>query len=65
MALVPPKAFAMDESEGPIQELAEAAIHDYLAHYNERCMPFVWTATADVILDKVSRFCERTSETRH
>ena len=43
----------------------EAAIHDYLAHYNEHCTPFVWTATADVILDKVSRFCERTSGTRH
>ena len=39
----------------------EAAIHDYLAHYNEHCTPFVWTATADVILDKVSRFCQRTS----
>jgi hypothetical protein len=25
----------------------------------------VWTATADAILDKVKRFCERTSETRH
>lgn len=43
----------------------EAAIHEYLAHYNEHCMPFVWTATADVILDKVSRFCQRTSGTRH
>ena len=32
----------------------EAAIDDYLAHYNEHCTPFVWTATADVILDKVS-----------
>lgn len=41
----------------------EAAIHEYLAHYNERCTPFVWTATADVILDKVSRFCERISGT--
>jgi transposase len=43
----------------------EAAIHEYLGHYNEHCTPFVWTATADVILDKVSRFCERTSGTRH
>jgi transposase len=43
----------------------ETAIHDYLAHYNEHCAPFVWTATADVILDKVSRFCQRTSGTRH
>jgi hypothetical protein len=43
----------------------ETAIHEYLAPDNEPCMPFVWTATADAILDKVSRFCERTSGTRH
>jgi transposase len=43
----------------------EAAIHEYLEHYNDHCVPFAWTATADVILDKVSRFCERTSGTRH
>ena len=36
-----------------------------LAHYNEHCKPFVWTATADAILEKVTRFCERTSETGH
>ena len=43
----------------------ETAIDAYLAHHNERCKPSVWTATADAILDKVHRFCERTSETRH
>ena len=43
----------------------EAAIEAYLEHYNDHCAPFAWTATADVILDKVSRFCERTSGTRH
>ena len=43
----------------------ETAIDEYLTHHNEHCKPFVWTATADVILDKVKRFCERTSETRH
>ena len=43
----------------------ETAIDSYLAHHNEKCRPFVWTATADAILDKVKRFCERTSETRH
>ena len=41
------------------------AIEQYLAHHNEHCKLFVWTATADAILDKVKRFCERTSETRH
>jgi transposase len=43
----------------------ETAIDGYLAHHNEHCKPFVWTATADAILDKVKRFCKRTSETRH
>jgi transposase len=43
----------------------EVAIADYLAHHNETCKPFVWTATADAILEKVKRFCERTSETGH
>ena len=43
----------------------EMAIDSYLTHHNERCKPFVWTATADAILDKVKRFFERTSETRH
>ena len=43
----------------------ETAIEEYLAHHNERCQPFVWTASADAILDKIKRFCERTFETRH
>lgn len=43
----------------------EAAIEHYLVDHNAHCKPFVWTATADVILEKVSRFCQRTSETRH
>jgi transposase len=43
----------------------EVAIDQYVANHNERCKPFVWTATADAILDKIKRFCERTPETRH
>ena len=43
----------------------EAAIEEYLTHHNTNPKPFVWTATADAIIDKVKRFCERTSETRH
>ena len=43
----------------------ETAIEHYLTHHNDHCKPFVWTATADAIVDKVKRFCERTSETRH
>jgi transposase len=43
----------------------ELAIEPYLVSHNERCKPFIWTASADAILDKIKRFCERTSETRH
>lgn len=45
-----------------VQEL-ETAIDHYLTHHNNHCKPFVWTATADAIIDKVKRFCQRTSET--
>lgn len=47
-----------------VREL-EQAIHDYLEHHNRHPKPFVWTATADGILGKVKRFCERTSVTQH
>jgi putative transposase len=36
----------------------EQAIADYLAHHNQDCKPFIWTADADLILGKVQRFCE-------
>ena len=43
----------------------ETAITSYLTHHNQHCKPFVWTATANAILDKVKRFCQRTSATGH
>ncbi len=48
---------------GPSVRALETAMMRYLVHYNEHCKPFVWTATADAILDKVKRLCERTSRT--
>jgi transposase len=48
----------------PVREL-EQAIHDYLEHHNRDPKPFVCTASANAILDKVKRFCERTCETQH
>ncbi|MHA6938015.1 IS630 family transposase, partial [Ralstonia pseudosolanacearum] len=36
-----------------------------VAHYNQNCKPFAWTATADSILSKLSRLCERISGTGH
>jgi transposase len=47
-----------------VREL-EMAIKRYLAVTNESPRPFVWSKTADEILDSVARFCKRTSETGH
>jgi len=43
----------------------EATIKEYIAIGNEDPKPFVWTKTADEILDSIKRFCMRTSETGH
>lgn len=40
----------------------ERAIRDYLRIYNDSPKPFVWTKTADAILDSVGRFCKRISD---
>lgn len=40
-------------------------IEEYIHHYNSQSHPFVWTATADSILQKIKRLCERISDTRH
>ena len=43
----------------------EEAIRDYLAHHNENPKPFVWTADADLILNRVKGVCERISNSGH
>lgn len=43
----------------------EKAIMEFLAAHNENPRPFVWTASADLILDKVKRVCERISNSGH
>ncbi|MFZ5876484.1 MAG: IS630 family transposase [Nitrospirota bacterium] len=40
-------------------------IDHFVSHYNQSCRPFVWTATADSILAKLRRLCERISGTAH
>ncbi|MFH1219034.1 MAG: IS630 family transposase, partial [Candidatus Eisenbacteria bacterium] len=37
----------------------------YIDNYNLHPRPFVWTATADSILHKLERLCQRISGTRH
>lgn len=40
-----------------------AKIEEFVAQYNRTSHPFAWTATADSILGKVRRLCQRISET--
>ncbi len=40
-------------------------IERYTAQWNANAHPFVWTATADSILAKIKRLCERISTTQH
>ena len=40
-------------------------IDSFVQHYNAGCAPFVWVATADSILEKLKRLCERISGTSH
>lgn len=47
-----------------VRELVQKIDH-FVAHYNQNCKPFAWTATADSILAKLSRLCERISGTGH
>ena len=46
-----------------VRELT-SAIREFIAAYNRDPKPFVWTATAQSIIDKVSR-CKATMETLH
>ena len=43
----------------------EAAITDYLTVHNENPKPFVWTKSADQILESLKSYCQTTSETGH
>jgi transposase len=41
------------------------AIQEYLTVNNDNPRPFVWTKTADEILESVARFCVRTTDSGH
>jgi transposase len=43
----------------------EQAIMDYLDHHNKDPKPFVWTKTADVILERIAGVCKRTFDSGH
>ena len=42
----------------------EQAIDDYLAVYNEDPKPFIWTKSADDILESLKDYCTRLSDSR-
>jgi hypothetical protein len=43
----------------------ERDIRSWLADWNDDPRPFVWTKTADEILDKVAAYCRRISDSGH
>jgi transposase len=43
----------------------EQAIMAYLDHHNNNPKPFAWSATADTILARIARVCERISDSGH
>lgn len=43
----------------------EKAIADYIAAHNANPKPFIWTASADLILGKVKAVCERINQSGH
>ena len=45
--------------------VSKDAIKNYIDVSNEDPKPFVWTKTADQILESIKRFCLRTSGTGH
>jgi transposase len=42
-----------------------AAIDNYIAEHNRQPKPFVWTASADLILGRVERLCKRIKNSLH
>jgi hypothetical protein len=40
-------------------------IEIFVQRYNRKCQPFVWTATADSILEKLERLSKAIAGTRH
>lgn len=42
-----------------------AAIDEFIARNNKNPKPFIWTATPELILDRVGRLCKRTNRSAH
>ncbi|MGZ4326242.1 MAG: IS630 family transposase, partial [Solirubrobacteraceae bacterium] len=42
-----------------------ADIRAWIDTWNDNPRPFIWTKTADEILDSIARYCQRINESRH
>ena len=42
-----------------------ADIRQWIETWNENPRPYVWTKTAEQILDSIKRYCQRINQTRH
>jgi len=62
-AIITDKAIRRDSFKS-VKELVKK-IEAFVQNYNTKSKPFVWTATADSILAKLQRLCERISGTEH
>ena len=51
-------------SFGSVKEMVHK-IEQVVEVYNESCKPFMWQATAESILEKIGRLCNRISGTKH
>jgi transposase len=52
------------ESHRSVREL-NADIRTWIENWNENPRPFVWTKTADEILESIARYCKRINDSRH
>jgi hypothetical protein len=43
----------------------ETAIRTYVDHHNAQPKPFIWTKSADDILDSIARYCRRINDSGH
>ena len=43
----------------------ETAIRAFLKHHNSQPKPFIWTKSADDILDSIARYCRRINDSAH
>ena len=56
---------AFDAGHFAASRFLRQAIMDYLAEHNQSPKPFIWTADADLILNRVNNICKRINQSGH